>query len=337
MADIIWTSRDYQNSARQAYFFSFVNSVRDILARSVPFVERVNLMLLKLANAFGSSLCRYYEFNELRRHFVTRASSQLDLHLLKGKPLLLNESLTQFVLQSPEQPCLSRLLKRESGEVWQCFVPVRYEGTLRELLLVEVGTSEGKDIEQERAVLQKVGELLELEYAQRSAGESARLHAIRISAIAELSASFAAAPDVQSFARSVVSNASLLFEAQACVMRLWDEQQNAYLPQYLYSASGVHERGALERLDAVLSAQVLVVRQNKIVNDLDAPGVGGAEAGVRSALCGCLLAGSRVVGTLSLYDKTTAAQPQAQSFAPADAEVFKQFCQPVCKGLERFF
>jgi hypothetical protein len=90
-------------------------------------------------------------------------------------------------------------------------------------------------------------------------------------------------------------------------------------------------------VDAALSAQVLVVRQTKVVNDLDAPGVGGAEAGVRSALCGCLVVGTRVVGTLSLYDKTSAANPQAQSFVPSDAEVFKQFCQPVCKGLERFF
>ena len=74
-ADIINTSKEYENITAASFSLSVLNNLRDILALRYSFDERLNLMLLKMESAFHAEICNYYEYFAEKKVFLAKASS----------------------------------------------------------------------------------------------------------------------------------------------------------------------------------------------------------------------------------------------------------------------
>src|SRR5271157_1824155 len=90
-ADIIKTSKEYEHNTASTFSLSLLNNARDIITLKYSVSERINLLLLKMVNAFRGEICNYYEYLNDKKVFLAKASSSFNIKLIKGKRLKLND------------------------------------------------------------------------------------------------------------------------------------------------------------------------------------------------------------------------------------------------------
>jgi len=336
ISDIIWTSRSYQNSARDAFFFSFINNVHEILDLDFPYPERINLLVMKIANAFSARLCRFYEYREDQKKFQATASNHVDMYLLHGRRVFLNDELTKQILEHPNQIVQSQSISKDGKEVCYLAAPIHQDKQLKELLVVQMPLN-SMGFSQEISVLQKISSMIERKEQQLREKKTSHMQNIKFSVISEIAFNIATITNLNKLAKAVMNNACLVLEAESCVLRLAMGSAQHLQLFGVISPSDRHDPALLKKVDRKISTEVVKMRKPLLIKDMRSrPDLGG-ENQIDSVLCACFLKATRVIGTVTLYDKITVEKRDNHEFSTVDKDIFYHFCLQVSKSLQRFF
>jgi hypothetical protein len=336
-ADIIKTSKEYERTSSSTFHLSLLNNARDILSLKYPFDELLNLMLLKVANAFRAEICNYYDFYADKGVFIAKASSSFNLNLIKGRKLKLNDYFAKCVLEANDTVNLSV----PDGDAdtgrkkWYLMQPVKVAGEMVGLLFLHI-LSEKEDVKEESAIVAKIGDMIAGELSKNIEMESIRVQSIKFSAISEVSFDLASARNRHECANLIISHACIILEAESSILRLYNPVTETLEVIDSFSLKTFGHLKELEALDGIVTRDVMLNKTPMLIKDLSKSSYGWPGVDAKSVLCMYLERGSRVIGTLSLYDKKSLDLYMSRSFSQKDKEIFLNFCLQASKALDRF-
>jgi putative methionine-R-sulfoxide reductase with GAF domain len=334
-ADIIKTSKEYENIAASSFSLSLLNNVRDILALKYSFDERLNLMLLKMENAFHAEICNYYEYFAEKKVFMAKASSSFNIKLIKGKKLKLNDYFSKEVIavESTVFQCIPD--KEGDNKKWYIAQPIKQNGEMTALLFLHL-ISPKENMKGEFAVIEKIAEMIGNELGKTQEMESIRVQSIKFSAISEVSFDLAAARNLSDLATIVISNACIILESESSILRLLNPRTGMLDVLDSFSLKSYSHLKKLEAIEARISNDVVTTRDIMLIKELDASTYGVRDVDSKSVMCMYLERNGRILGTLSLFDKKSIDLYASRSFSSKDKEIFLNFCLQVAKAFERF-
>jgi putative methionine-R-sulfoxide reductase with GAF domain len=336
-ADIIKTSKEYERTTSSTFLLSLLNNTRDILNLKYPFDERLNLMLLKIANAFHGEICNYYDFYADKGVFIAKASSSFNLNLIKGKRLKLNDYFAKCVLEADDTVSLSvpDNASDTGRKKWYLMQPVKVNGEMVGLLFLHI-LSEKDDMKEESAIVTKIGDMVAAELSKNLEMESFRVQSIKFSAISEVSFDLASARNRHECANLIISHACVILEAESSILRVYNPVSETLEVLDSFSLKTFGHLKELEALDGIVSRDAMLNKNPVLIRDLSKSSYGWPGVDAKSVLCMYLERGGRVIGTLSLYDKKSLDLYMSRSFSQKDREIFLNFCLQASKSLNKF-
>jgi len=334
-ADIIKTSKEYERTTSSTFLLSLLNNVRDILNLKYPFDERLNLMLLKTANAFHAEICNYYDFYADKSVFLAKASSSFNLNLIKGKKLKLNDYFSKCVLDANDTVCLTVPGNDAGRKKWYLMQPVKVAGEMVGLVFLHV-LSDADDMKEESGILIRIGDMVAADMAKNLEMESFRVQSIKFSAISEVSFDLAAARNQRECGNLIISHACIILEAESSILRLYNPVTETLEVADSFSLKTYGHLKELEALDSMVTRDVFLNRVPALIKDLGKSSYGWPGVDAKSVLCMYLERNGRVIGTLSIYDKKSLDLYMSKSFSQKDREIFLNFCLQSSKALDKF-
>lgn len=334
-ADIIKTSKEYEHNSASAFSLSLLNNARDIFTLKYSINERLNLLLLKMVNAFHGEICNYYDYVRDKKAFLAKASSSFNIKLIKGKKLKLNDFFTKQVVASEETVFQSVPEKDGFNKRWYIAAPVKVNGEMLGLIFLHLISS--KDgMQEEIALLEKIAEMVGSELAKNQEMESIRGQSIKFSAISEVSFDLAAARTMSELSNIIISNVCMIMEAESSVLRIYNQQLGTLDVLDSFSLKSFDFLKKLDALDVRISNDVITQRRSVLIKYLEKSPYAVAGIDIQSALCMFLERSGKILGTLSLYDKKSIDLYATRSFSNKDREIFLNFCLQASKALDRF-
>jgi putative methionine-R-sulfoxide reductase with GAF domain len=334
-ADIIKTTKEFENIATSSFSLSLLNNIRDILSLKYSLDERLNLMLLKLENAFHAEICNYYDYFAEKKVFMAKASSSFNIKLIKGKKLKLNDYFSKEVIATQSTVVQGIPDKDGGAKKWYVAQPVKQNGEMTALLFLHL-LSPKNDMKAEIAVLEKIAEMIGNELSKSQDMESMRTQSVKFSAISEVSFDLAAARSLSDLATIIISNACIILEAESSILRIMNPRTNMLDVLDSFSLKSFAHLKKLEEIDSRVSNDAVTNRGIMLVKELDASPYGAPGVDSKSVMCMYLERGGRILGTLSLYDKKSIDLYASRSFSSKDKEIFLNFCLQAAKAMERF-
>lgn len=334
-ADIIKTSKEYENIASSSFSLTLLNTVRDILALKYSFEERLNLLLLKLANTFRGEICNYYEFFPYKKVFLAKASSSFNIKLIKGKKLKLNDYFSKEVVATGTTVLQSIAEKDGYNKKWYIAQPI-FTGELMTGMLFLHLISPKDHMKEETGVLKKIAEMIGSELGKHEEMESMRVQSIKFSAISEVSFDLATARTINELANIVISNACIILEAESSILRLYNQHTGTLDVLDSFSLQSFSHVKELEAVDQRISNDVISKKETLLIKEIAKSPYAREDIDAKSVLCMYLERGGRLLGTLSLYDKKSLDLFTSRCFSHKDKEIFLNFCLQVSKALDRF-
>ncbi len=336
-AEVIITSRDNASNVQSTYVLGLLNNVREIFSMKYRFEERLNLLLMKIANAFEAKECTYYEFNPLDRGFIAKASSSIGMSLLKERPMLLDDTFAQRVLKTSNTICVNATGTTHRSKKWCLLQPIRI-GTGQDL----VGTifiylhSEKNHLKDETILLRKIGDMLARELSKNRDMESLKVQSLKYSAISQFSFDIANAKSLADLTKMILSNVRLILESETCILRLRNSPTEAL--KVFESLSHKNTTALKEILiqDECISADMLPGKGALLITDFNHSQYESESPAAESMLMVAIEINGEVLGTLSLYDKKSMDQSYGNRFSEEDKDILLNFGLQVCKGLKRF-
>lgn len=312
-----------------------VNSVREILAMRYRFEERLNLLLMKMANAFGALACTYYEFDSVERTFVAKASSSVAGNLLKDRSLKLDDLFAQRLLKTPVGFCVNSAGKGPRAKKWHLLQPIRSGTELAGALFVYL-QSERNHFKDEMVLLKRIGDMLAREAIKHRELESIKAQSLKYSAIAQFASDAARAKDLPELARMILSNLRLMVDADTSVLRLC-AGGGGYpeVAQTLTQRDAVWLKDILV-VDKRLTLSVAVSGEPVRIDKLSESEYGSEILAAEGAMGAPLSLDGETLGTLSLYDKRSLDPSGPKRFSDEDQDVLAQFAGQAAKALARF-
>ena len=324
---------DSESGAGQG--LGLLNNVRDILAMRYRFEERLNLLLMKIANAFGAQACTYYDFNQAERSFTAKASSSLGGGMLKELPVLLDDAFAQRLLKTPHGFCVNSAGNGPRAKKWHMLQPIRTGTELAGALFLYL-QSERNHFRDEMALLKRVGDMLAREVAKHRELESIKEQSLKYSAISQFASDAARAAGLPELTRMILANVRLIVDAGTCVLRLRpDAGGDPEVAETLSQRDAVWMKDILamdKRLCAETANGGTAMRIDKLAESAYGSEIQAAE----SALAAPLGIEGEIVGTLSLYDKRSSDPAGPKRFAEEDQDVLIHFAAQAAKALARF-
>ncbi len=337
-AEVIKTSKEMELNQHSNFNLGLMNSVREILAMKYRFEERMNLLLMKIANALGAKECTYYEFDTIARSFIAKCSSSIGLSLQKDRPLILDDFFAHRVIKTGSTFCVNATGKSPRSKKWYILQPLRSSGSAD-----PVGTlfiflqSEKNHLKVETALLRKIGELLSREISKNRDMETIKSQSLKYSAISQFSFDIANAKSLPGLSKMILSNIGLILEAETCVLRLRNlVEENLEVCEVLAPGKSASMAGILE-LDAALAADRTPGKGVLRIEDLSQSEYARESLGGLSVLTVGIEISGEILGTLSLYNKQPLDHSVGRIFSESDREVLLNFALQVSKGLMRFF
>lgn len=338
-AEVLKTARESETAGTGTQGLGLLNNVRGILAMKYRFEERLNLLLMKMANAFGAKACTFYEYDPGERRFVAKASSSVGGGLLKERPMLMDEFFAQRLLKTGTAFCVNSAGKGPRDKKWYMLQPIRDGAEMAGALMVYL-QSERNHVKEESGLLKRIGDLLARELARNREMESIKIQSLRQSAIAQFAADMANVAGPEDAARMALSNVRLILDAETCVLRLTDAEGELRVAETLSHRNPVWMKDILaldERVAADLAEVPLGAAEGPLRIDKLADSRYACEGLVSEAVLGMALrSGDAVIGTLTLYDRKTADPSGPRRFSEEDADVMGNFCRQAAKALAKF-
>jgi GAF domain-containing protein len=334
-ADIIKTSKEYEHTTASTFSLSLLDNARDIITLKYSMSERLNLLLLKMVNAFHGEICNYYEYLRDKKVFLAKASSSFNIKLIKGKRLKLNDYFSKQVAVTEDTVFQSVPEKDGYNKKWYFATPVKVNGEMHGLLFLHLVSSRDT-MKEEIGLLERIAEMIGAELAKHQEMESIRGQSIKFSAISEVSFDLAAARTLSDLSTIIVSNACMIMEAESSILRMYNQRSGTLDVLDSFSLKSFEFLKKLEVLDGVISNDAVTVRKTALIRDLEKSPYASRDTDTRSVLCMYLERNDRILGTLSLYDKKSIDLYTTRSFSPKDKEIFLNFCLQASKALDRF-
>jgi putative methionine-R-sulfoxide reductase with GAF domain len=334
-ADIIKTSKEYEHNTASTFSLSLLNNARDIITLKYSMSERLNLLLLKMVNAFHGEICNYYEFLRDKKVFLAKASSSFNIKLIKGKRLKLNDYFSKQVVETEKTVFQSVPEKDGCNKKWYIATPVMISGEMHGLLFLHLVSS--KDgLKEEIVLLERIAEMVGAELAKSQEMESIRGQSIKFSAISEVSFDLATARTLSDLSNIIISNVCMIMEAESSILRVYNQRSGSLDVLDSFSLKSFEFLKKLEALDNKISNDVVTARNTALIKDLEKSPYAAPTIDTQSVLCMYLERNGRILGTLSLYDKKSIDLYTTRSFSPKDKEIFLNFCLQASKALDRF-
>ncbi len=334
-ADVIKASKEGEPGAHASQGPGLLASAREILAMPYRLEERLNLLLMKVANSLGANQCSYYEFCAEEGVFVATASSASGIGPLREKTKLLDDFFAQRVIKTDNTFCVNAAGKGPRDKKWYILQPIRNGQELAGTLFVQLN-SEKNALKEETAALRRIGELLSREVARNREREAVKSQSLKLSAISQFAYDQDSVTDLGELGRMLLSNVRLILEAETCVLRLCNRAGEE--PRVFDTLS--HRNPAWLKdildLDERIVADLGPGRSVALFPDLRESPYSGDLLGSESALVAALEADGRVVGILSLYDKKPQDIFGSPGFGESDREVLLNFAAQAARGLKRF-
>ncbi|HKP96373.1 MAG TPA: GAF domain-containing protein [Fibrobacteria bacterium] len=335
-AEVIKTSKDFEVSQHSGYTLGLLNNVREILSMKYRFEERLNLLLMKIANAFGAKVCTFYEFRAPDRVFVAKASSSVSVSLLKERPMLLDDFFTQRVIKTNNTFCVNSTGKEPRTKKWYLLQPIRSGNELAGTLFIYLH-SEKNHLKEEMGLIKKIGDMLARELSKNREMEIIKVQSLKYSAISQFSFDIANARSLPDLTKMILSNLRLILEAETCVLRLRN-----------FPGGPLEVRDSLTHRNPIWMKDIMVADEAICSDMVPGKGVlkidklGDSRYGTENLASESVLAmaieiNGEILGTLTLYDKKTLDLSTARNFSDQDKEVLLNFCLQAGKGLKRFF
>ncbi len=334
VAEVIRTARTEEAVQHSAHALGLLDSARGILSMKYRFEERLNLLLMKIANTFGAKACTYYEFSPAERCFVAKASSSVGPTLLRERPMLLDDLFAQRVLKNGNTFCVNSAGKGRAKK-WYMLQPIRSGSGLAGTLFVYLH-SERNHCKEEMGLLKRIGDLLGRELSKNRELESIKVQSLRHSAISQFSLDMAKATSLAELAKMILANVRLILEAETCVLRVRESAaEDLRVIETLSHRNPVWMKDILA-VDGQISSHLAPGAGALKIDKLRDSGYGSEHQAAESALAMGLEIGGRVMGTLALYDKKSLDIAAARAFSEEDKDVLANFCREAAKGLQRF-
>ncbi len=334
-AEVIKTSKEYETNQNSAYTLGLLNSVREILSMKYRFEERLNLLLMKIANAFGARVCTYYEFNPPDRAFIAKASSSVSVSMLRERTMLLDDFFTQRVIKTPTTFCVNATGKTPRAKKWYLLQPIRSGNELIGTLFIYLH-SEKNHLKEEMGLIKKIGDMLAREMCKNREMESIKVQSLKYSAIAQFSFDIANSRTLPDLTKMILSNLRLILEAETCVLRLRSAPDGE-----------LQVRDTLSHRNPVWMKDILSV--DEYICDDMAPGKGVLKIDklqdtpyasdtipCESVLAMAIEIDGKIMGSLTMYDKKALDLSAGRAFSDQDKDVLLNFCLQASKGLKRF-
>lgn len=312
-----------------------MHSAQEILAMPYRLEERINLLLMKLANAFGANLCSYYEYSAEDGVFVARSTSAAGSNLPKEKPKFLDDFFAQRVLKTDHGFCVNAAGKGPRDKKWYLLQPVRSGPDLIGTLFVHLH-SEKNALKEEASLLRKVGELLSREVARNREMEAVKVRSLKFSAVSQFAFDAGAAASLEEMGRMLLANMGAILEAETCVLRLRESEAGELRvfdtlsgknPAWLKDILAMDERIVSDFSEGGQVVLFPDLRESPYSVDL---------LGSESALAASLRIDGAFLGSISLYDRKAADLGGTPAFDEADREVILAFARAAAKALQRF-
>lgn len=241
-----------------------------------------------------------------------------DLALRERRPITLCE-----VHRSPEA--------RMRGEVFY-FPLVSGEEPLGVLVIQSVSDS-GVPPEKKEA-LRDAAVLLADSLGVSLREETAAQRMTKIAAINEAGINIISTLDLSRLLKLVATSASLIMEAESCIIRLLDAPTGKYGIREFYGMKADEEQQDLFRLDKKAVTLILKGAPHVLVRDLsEEPGWEEFADVARSMMCFPLTRDGEVIGTLSVFDKFPHKTFYPSSFNGDDLGTLERFIRYVEKAI----
>lgn len=334
-AGVIDSSREYQKTKQISTINALLSSCSDILRLNYPFAERLNLLMMKLANSLDARICNLYKFDKESKTFYVQASSYYDLNRRYTQMIRLNDFFTGRTLRCREQ--FTFFTSAKKLDVQKCFIaqPLFSNKEISGLILVQL-VAKNDQLETEKKLLSKIAEYLEREFSQLSLLEGARLNFIKYSAFSEISSDFSAIHNIRNIARLIVINTCLLFESENCILSLYNDVMTCFEVLESFSLKGQAHLKSLENLDRMITSQIINYSSPILIPDLSTVNFLTEPSPGKSVISTCLRINGKIMGCLSIYDKSKYDIHDQNSFTSHDRELFKNFSLQVIRMLNRF-
>lgn len=334
-AEVIKTSKDSESHHSSTCSPGLMESAREILSMKYRFEERLNLLLMKMANAFGAKDCTYYEFNSTEKKFTAKASSSAGLALLREKPVLLDDMFSHRVIKTGNTFCVNATGKAPRSKKWYMLHPIRFGHDLAGTLFIHLA-SEKNHLKEEMTLLKKIGDLLGREVSRNRDQEAIKSQSIKHSAISQFSFDITNAAGLPEAARMILTNLRQLIESETCVLRLRNSATEELMVRDSLSNRNPVWMKDIMALDALIAAD-LSPGKGVLKIDKLREGRYRAENLVSDSLLAIALEiNGEALGTLTLYDRKSGDSSGVGFFSDQDKDVLINFALQAAKGLKRF-
>ncbi|MFW6244891.1 MAG: GAF domain-containing protein [Fibrobacterota bacterium] len=334
-ADIIQTSKEYECQSAFAFCRSVEDGIEDILMmEQFPFLERISLLLLRIANTCGCEICNFYRFDRENSEFILKASSAISRNLSKYKKIKLNQRFTERI--TGDGNGFSLQIETAPGKKkWYLAEPVRIEGEIFGLVFLHK-ICNSPDLEQEAQILKGTAASISERIKTISQEERAKLETIRYSAMSELAFELASARDVKHLLKLIISNASLILGAETSFFSLYDEKKGVFNVSEVFSLSSTLQSDTILKINRVITSRASKTGEEVLViNEFDDffPELSNLPTRPRSALSKCFSFNGKIVGALTLLNKNDADLFNRRAFNLQDSTFFSQFCRHALQAL----
>ncbi len=332
-ADVIKASKEFEMTSSSAFSLSLMGSAQAILDLDFPFEERLNLLLMKIANSSGGVICNYYEYDEEKRRFYVKASSSFNMNLLRGKKIKLNGYITKEVLKDLKTISLQTPDLNSAQRRWYIAHPIRLQKRLVGLLFLHL-ISIKEDMTEEQKIVARIGEMIAHEFNKNAEMQFLKMQSTKLSAVSEASFNIASSTNVKELINFALPYACLIMEAEAGVFWFLNPVTDRL---EIYKSFSIEDQYArlkrIEELDAVILDKTVPSDEVLLVEDLRQEGVAVGKEYPHSLLSKTFGRGTQIAGVLSLYGKKSLDLYGSRSFTEQDKEVFLKFCLQLFKGL----
>ena len=250
-------------------------------------------------------------------HFPAEGTLE-ELSLAERRPIVLSEG------KRPEN-------SRRRGTV--LMFPLLSSGEPNGVLIVQTVT-EGEIAEEKLSVVADVAVLLSDAVGVSLREESAALRMTKIAAINEAGINIISTLDLSRLMKLVATSASLIMEAESCVIRLLDSQTGKYGIREFYGMKAESEQQDLFRMDKKAVTAILKGTPSVLVKDVEQESGWEEFAGVaRTMLTMPLKRDGEIIGTVSIFDKFPHKTFYPASFNGDDLGTFEKFIRYVEKAI----
>ncbi|MCP5055800.1 MAG: GAF domain-containing protein [bacterium] len=329
-AEIIHRAQEHETLRREASRYAAVREVRAALATSDALDVRLRTLCQLVARRAGGGIATAYLYDPDEDSLRWIATSLGGAGLGADWRVDSGDGIDGRAARN-RQPVL---LHGVDGRLAYAALPLLAGGELVGLLAVQAGAPVPRSRSLEEALLEMAAAAAEsVAQAEREARMSA--HATKVTAINEAGIRLISSREISEVTRLATSSGALILEADHAVLRLQDPETRRYVIRSYYGSGDGRTQEALFQLDKHVAVATLKSRQPRLIRQVaEEPGLAEAGGRFQSVLSAPLRRESRVIGTLSLYDKVAPDQFYAGPFNEDDLRVFTRYGSYVERALE---